>query len=131
MSNVTNEPQNNGTPCRSAAETGLASLLLGGILALMAMLTLQINLQMYFSPRVWPLNDVRPIFYAAILSSIVLAGITGTSIAFGIRGLMIAYKNRLPAALGWAGLLISGLALFLWIGALVDLFSVLEMLRRR
>ena len=39
----------------NAAEWGLASLLLGGLLAVMAMLTLQINLQMYLTPRVWSL----------------------------------------------------------------------------
>ena len=113
----------------NAAEWGLASLLLGGLLAVMAMLTLQINLQMYLTPRVWSLDDIRPIQYAGIAAAIVLAGLTGTSIAFGIRSLVLAYKHVRPSALGWAGTMTSIFALLLWICTLVDLFSVLDMLK--
>jgi hypothetical protein len=125
------EPKVTPSQTRIAAEWGLASLLLGGLLAMMAMLTLQINLQMYLSPRVWSQGDLRPIYYVAIVGAIFLFGMTSTSIAFGIRSLVVAYRRAQPCALGWAGILVSTLALLLWIGTFVDLFSVLDMLMRR
>ena len=128
MATALEEPKVHESQNRSAAEWGLASLLLVGLLAVMAMLMLQINLQMYFSPRAWPLGDVSPIFYVAILATVVLFFLTTISIAFGIRSLVIAYKSGQPCALGWAGTLMSTLALFVWTGTLVDLFSVLDML---
>lgn len=116
---------------RSAAEWGLASLLLGGLLAVMAMLMLQINLQMFLGPKVWSPGDVRPIYYAAILATLVLFCMTSMGIAFGIRSLVIAYGRGQPCALGWAGTLMSVLALLLWLGTLYDLFEVLGMLMGR
>lgn len=130
MTTTPDEPKGSPSATRGAAEWGLASLLFGGLLAVLAMLTLQINLQMFLSPRIWSPSDVRPLQYAGVGGAIVLACLTGTSIAFGIRSLAIAYRRAQPCALGWAGTLISILALLLWIGALVDLFAVLDMLMR-
>jgi hypothetical protein len=128
MTNTPDQPKVDQLQTRNAAEWGLASLLLGGLLAVMAMLTLQINLQMYLNPKGWWPNDVRPVQYVGIAGAIVLAGLTGTSIAFGIRSLMLAYKHAQPTALGWLGTMTSVFALLLWIGTLVNLFSVLDML---
>jgi hypothetical protein len=125
------EPKINPSQGRNAAEWGLASLLLGGLLSVMAMLTLQINLQMWVTRASWSAGDVRPIYYAAIVGAIVLFCMTSTSIGFGIRSLVIAYKRAQPCALGWAGLMTSTLALLLWIGTLVDLLEVLDVLMGR
>ena len=129
MATTLDQPKVMQTRC--AAEIGLASLLLGGLLAVIAVLVLQINLQMFLSPRAWSANDVRAIQYVAIVGAIVMAGLTTTSMAFGIRSIANAKMHSQPSALGWAGFLISTLALLLWIGALVDLFSVLDMLMRQ
>ncbi len=120
----------NPAPTRAASEWGLASLLLGGLLAVMALLILQINLQIFLSPRSWSRDDVRPIHDVAIVGAIILAGLTSASLAFGIRSLLLAYKYKEPAALGWAGVLVSTLALLMWIGAFIDLFAILDMLMR-
>jgi len=114
----------------TASHWGLASLLLGGLLAVMAMLMLQMNLQMYLSPRGWSQGDLRPIHDVAIVGAVILGVMTSASMAFGICSLAFAYKRAQPCALGWAGLMISTLAMFLWIGAFVDLFEVLDMLMR-
>ena len=125
------QPKITESQSRSAAEIGLASLILGGLLAVMAILVLQINLQMFLSPRAWASNDVQAIRYAAVAGAIVMGGLTITSMAFGIRSIATANNHAQTNALGWAGLLISTLALLLWIGTLVDLFFVLDMLLRR
>lgn len=106
-------------------------MLMGGFLAVLAMLLLQINLSLFLSPRVWAASDLDVIHYAAIAGAIVLLAMCGASAAFGLRGLACAYRRDQPSALGWAGLLISILALCLWIGALIDLFEVVDTLMRR
>jgi hypothetical protein len=122
----TNQPQT-----RQAAEWGLASLLLGGILAVLGLFMLQIDLHLFLSPPVWAPSDLRTLHNVAICGAFVLGGMGIASIAFGIRSLVFAYKRAQPSALGWAGLLISVLALLLWIGALADLFAVVDTMVRR
>ena len=126
MTTTLNEPQGNALPTRHAAEWGLASLLLGGLLVIMGMLEMQINQQMY-GPHRLSANDAHPIVYAAILGALLLAGMTSASIAFAIRSLVLAIKHSQPSALGWAGLMISTFALLLWIGTFIDLFAILDM----
>lgn len=127
---MSEEPRVAESQNRGAAECGLASLLLGGFLAIMAMLSLQINLQMYLGTKAWSQNDLRPIAYAAVAGAVVLAVLLGTSLALAVRSLLLARRNGQSSALGWAGLLLTVPALLLWVGALVDLFAVLEMLER-
>ena len=116
---------------RQAADWGLASLLLGGILAVMAMLLLQICLYLFLSPSVWGTEDVKRLHDVAIYGRIVFITAGIVSIAFAIRSLALAYNRSQPSALGWAGLLISLIALALWIGVLFDLFEVVEFMARR
>jgi hypothetical protein len=131
MSTAFDHEKTSQTQTRHAAEWGFASLLMGGILAVLAMLMLLINLLLFLSPPVWGPSDLRALYYVAIAGVVVLVGIGFTSVAFGIRSLASAYKRGQPSALGWAGLLISILALLLWIGALVDLFEVVDTMMRR
>lgn len=116
---------------RGAAEWGLASLLMGGMLCVAAILTLQINLQMYLVPRAWPLEELRTIRDAAIVGASFVLVISLASVVFGIRGAVLAYRNAQPCALGWGGFLLSFFALLLWIGTFVDLLGVLDMLAQR
>ena len=95
----------------TASHWGLASLLLGGLLAVMAMLWLQMNLPdrtLFFRLG----DDVRAIVN---LGAVILGVTTITSIAFGISSLVVAHKRAQSCALGWAGLLVSTLALLMWI----------------
>jgi hypothetical protein len=128
---ASNDSAQSTLSARSSAEFGLASLILGGLLAVMAFLTLQINLQMFLIPRNWSVGDLDAIRGVAVVGSFVLAGLTTTSIALGIRSIVLAGKQQQPSALGWAGLLLSTFALLLWIGTLIDLFSVVDMLKHR
>ncbi len=130
MTPETNESQDNSKRDRAAAEWGLASLLMGGVLVMTAMLMLHINLHMYHNPRAWWPDDVRSLRYVGIVGSFELAGLTGASLTFGIRGVLLANRLRQPSALAYAGVLISTFALFLWIITLVNFFSVTDMLLR-
>src|SRR5262245_787291 len=118
---------------RHAAEWGLASLLLGGILSVLALLVFQINVVLYLSARSGPIltpGEVRAVFIGSIVGAIIIAARCLTSMIFGIYSLVSAFRFQQPAALGWAGLLISILALLFWIAALVDLFMIVGMMMR-
>jgi|GEM_PF-5883002 len=130
MTDMTNERKDNAGHDRAAAEWGLASLLLGGVLVLTAMLMLHINLHMYHNPRAWWPNDVRPLRYVVGVGSLALAGLTSASLAFGIRAILLAHRLRQPSALAWAGAMIALFAGFLWVVTLVNFFSVIDMLLR-
>ncbi len=129
--NPTSDAASNPSPSHAAAERGLASLLLGGILAVLAMLTLQINLTLFSHPGIWGTTDLDRLHYAAIAGAVVLGILCVVSLGLAVASLVSAYNRGQPTALGWAGLLISVLALLLWAGAIVDLLEVIEMLMRR
>jgi hypothetical protein len=116
---------------RHAAEWGFASLLFGGILAVLAVLVLQINLHLFLGPAAWGASDLRALHNVTIAGSVVLGVMCAASLAFAIRSLVLASKLGQPSALGWAGLALSILALLLWIGTLVDLFEVVDTLARK
>lgn len=113
------------------AESGLASLLLGGILAMMAMVMLAINLLLFVSPFVWAAKDLHLLFQAAVAGTIVIGPIALFSVFVGIHAVVSGFKRRQFSALGLSGLFISTLALLLWAGAIADLFSVVDYLQRR
>ena len=94
------------------------------------MLMLHINLHIYHNPRAWSPNDVRMLRYVVIGGAVVVAFLTGASLAFGIRGVLLASRYRQTAALAYAGVLISSFALLLWIVTLVNFFNVTDMLLR-
>ena len=123
----------NQSQSRHAAEWGLAALLMGGILAIMSLLMLMVNVLLYMGALDRPFlgsGEVRAVFIGAIFGAVILAGLCGTSIAFGIRSIVSAYRREQPCALGWAGLLISILAMLLWIAVMVDLFMIVTMMMR-
>jgi hypothetical protein len=131
MSANSDDGKTNALQTRQAAEWGFASLLLGGILAVLAVLVLQINLHLFLGPAAWGASDLRALHNVTIAGSVVLGVMCAASVAFATRSLVLASKLGQPSALGWAGLMLSVLALLLWIGALVDLFEVMDTLARR
>jgi hypothetical protein len=131
MSAIFGDGKTNPSQTRQAAEWGFASLLLGGILAVLAVLALQISLHLFLGPPGWGPSDLRALHDVTIAGCVVLGAMCGASVAFGIRSLVLAYKRGQPSALGWAGLMLSILALLLWIGTLIDLFEVVDTLVRR
>jgi hypothetical protein len=116
---------------RSASESGLASILMGGVLSILAMLTLQLNLRLFLSPPVWGPADLRLLQQAAIGGGVVLILLCAISTSISVRGLFSGYRCGTSTALAWAGLLLSLLALLLWIGAAVDLYSVVDTMLQR
>lgn len=115
---------------RQAADWGLAAVLLGGILAVMAMLLLQVCLTLFGSSG-WGPMDLQRLHDVALYGRIVFISAAVASIAFAIGGIIVAYARRQASALGWAGLVISLIALALWIGVLANLLEVVETLARR
>lgn len=126
---MTHEPHNESRS-GAAAEWGLASLLMGGVLVLTAMLMLHINLHMYHNPRAWWPNDVQPLRYVVGVGAFAVVGLSLASVGFGIRGVWLAFRHRQTSALAWAGMLIGIFAGCLWIVALVNSFAVTDMLLR-
>ena len=131
MSTIVDNGKTSLSLTRRAAEWGFASLVSGGVLAVLAVLVLLINLQLFVGPPVWGPTDLRALHDVAIAGSIVLGVMCAASIAFAICSLFLAYKYGQTSALGWAGLMLSVLALLLWIGALIDLFEVVDLMVRR
>ena len=118
-------------PTRHAAEWGFASMFLAGILAILAVLTLQLCAALFFGPPMWARSDLQGIFFASIGAAILVVAMNVASAAFGVMSLMSALRQRQPCALGVAGLMLSVFALLIWIFAFIDLFSVLVFLMRR
>ncbi len=130
MSTPLDQPKFDHSQSGSAAQWGLASLLMGGLFILMAMLELQLNMQLFVYSSRFSIRDARQIHDSAMLAAIILPGLTITSIAFGIRGVALAYKRAQPCALAWAGVLMSTLALALWFFTFYNLFDILDMMIR-
>ncbi len=104
-------------------------MLLGGALALLAVLMLIVNILLgTIARQIMGPGDVRLAITGGIVGSCVIVILCGVSVAFGIRSLVSASRHAQPAALGWAGTLVSSLALLLWVVAIVDLFMILNMM---
>lgn len=118
-------------PSTRHAEWGLASMFLAGFLGVLALLTLQICVLLFFGPPMWARVDLRAIFWVSILGVLLVLGMIGVAGASGIMSLIAAVKQKQPCALGLAGLLLSIFVLFFWIFVFIDLFCVLDFLMRR
>jgi hypothetical protein len=112
---------------RHAAELGLASLVMGGVLFLAAPITLLLAVQVWRfadqSPRVVQLHAWLARF------GVVIALLTATaSIVFGTRGISSAARCRQPMGLSIAGLLLSVAAFGLWVITAIGLLNTTESL---
>lgn len=116
--------QPNPSQSRYAAEWGLASLLMGGFLLVLAGLCLQLNLQLFLSGPVWALEDLVRLQDGAVAAAVVLIGLCVISLCLGIVGVVSAFRRCQPCALGLAGIVLSLGALTLWIVAVINLHEV-------
>ena len=111
---------------RYAAEWGLASLLMGGVLAIIAPVMLVFNLIFWLQgPRVLAPQDMWLAHKAAIVGVAFLALLCLASVGFGIKAWRAASATFQPAGLAVAGTLVSLLALGLWIITGADLIMIL------
>jgi hypothetical protein len=114
------DPAAAAAPAPRGWEWGAASLALGAVLALLAVLALQLAYQLETSGfRGFSRSDQRLAAlggYGGALCCLLLAG---TAAGFGIAGIAASRREGRPVALGLAGVLLGGLDLFLWLGALV------------
>jgi hypothetical protein len=129
--NQTPSPFHPGEPAatpadRHAYEWGLASVLLGGLLAGTAPVTLIFNLLLWQAGSgVISRSEMRLAHMGGILSILVIGLLCVTSLCFGILGVRWSVATRRPVALPLTGILVSSLALMLWIGVGGDLIAIL------
>lgn len=111
---------------RHAAEWGLASLLLGGVLTIIAPITLIFNLIFWLQgPRIIAPQDMGLAHKAGIVGVGFVVVLCLVSLSFGIKAWRSASAAFQPAGLAVAGTLVSLLALVLWIITGADLILIL------
>ncbi len=116
---------------RHAAEWGLASLLMGGFLSVLALITLIFNLIFWLAgARVIALQDMRLAYTGAIAGLTLIVLLCLLSLFFGIKAWRSARMNYQPAGLAVAGTLLSVLALLLWMITGTDLIYIFETFTR-
>ena len=116
---------------RHAAEWGLASLIMGSVVVIIAPVTLLLNIWLWvFRRDVIPPEHLR-LAYNGLLGGIILVFVLALlGIVFGIRGLVLAAVRYQPAGLAAAGIIVSTIALFLWIFVSIDLIMIMEGMMR-
>jgi hypothetical protein len=120
-----------GAMNRHAAEWGLASLLLGAMLSVTALLMLVLNVLLgTMAPQIMGPGDVHLATVGACFGVAAVVGVASFGMAAASFGLTSAIRRRQPAALPLAGIVACALALLLWLVATVDLFMVLDLMRR-
>src|SRR5262249_14302194 len=98
----------NAAMTRHAAEWGLASMLLGRALALLAVLMLIVNILLgTLARQIMGPADLQLAAVGGIVGGMVVLILSGLSVFFGIRSLVSASRHAQPAALGIAGTLVS------------------------
>jgi hypothetical protein len=101
-------------------EWGVASMGLGAVLALMAVPALLLAQQLQVSGfRGFARSDLRLAALGGYGGALLCLLLAGCAAGFGIAGIAAARREGRPVALGLAGVLLGGLDLFLWLGALV------------
>jgi len=107
----------------SAAQWGLASLLIGCTLLLAACVTLGFNVVLFHAgPRGIPTGLA---FAGGLIGALVVAMLGLTSIMFGIRGWQHASAAGSSHALPIAGVAASAVGLVAWLIAAIDLMMIL------
>jgi hypothetical protein len=117
-----------GIGTASAAQWGLASLLIGCSLLIASCCTLAFNVLLF---RGGPAGIDVSLAYAGGLIGVVAVAVLGVaSLVFGIVGCQKAYAYRTCPALGLAGLIASAVGLVTWLVAAIDLVMILHMFAR-
>jgi hypothetical protein len=98
---------------------GLASLLLGIPLFVGAPIQLQLNRNLWtMGPHGMNLPGA---FIAGLFSFLMILGLAGSGVFFGIRGWLLAVRERQTIALGLAGTLLNAATLLIWLWIGIDL----------
>jgi hypothetical protein len=133
MAEETCEIPTSGAQGRYAAEWGLASLILAGVLVLAALLALLVILLF-----VAVLSQLRPgrsdVQVAAIVAAILVGlfwMLTVISLVFAVVGVRAAWRRCQPGGLPLAGLIFSLFAFLLWLAViLVLVMNIVDLSRR-
>jgi hypothetical protein len=111
-------------PLGDAAQWGLASLLIGGVLILASCITLVFNVLLW---RTGPAGIPIGLAYAGgIIGTVVVLALGIVGIVFGVRGWLRASSDRACAALPVAGTLTSLVGVVTWLVAAIDLLMILH-----
>jgi hypothetical protein len=101
------------------AQWGLTALIIGAPLLVAAAVQLQLNRNFW---TLGPHGMKLPVAFAATLgSAILILGLGGAGIAFGVRGWLLSVSERQPIALSLGGTLLNGAAFLLWLFIYIDL----------
>jgi hypothetical protein len=108
----------------SAAQWGLAALLIGCTLLVVGCVTLVFNVLLF---RGGPVGiPVALALAGALIGTVVVSALGLAGLVFGVLGWQQAYAHRSCPALGIAGALASGAGLLAWLIAATDLVAILN-----
>ncbi len=99
-------------------EWGAASLVLGGVFALMIPPALLLAGSVHVGRR-----DAVVVEGAGYLFALLILFMSAVGAAFGVLGMVAAQRARRPIALGLAGVMLNALSLLMWAGALLAWYS--------
>ncbi len=102
----------------SGVEWGTASLVLGGVFALMLPPALLLAGFVHVGGR-----DAVVVEGAGYLFALLILFMSAAGAAFGVLGVSAAQRARRPIALGLAGVMLNALSLLMWAGALLAWYS--------
>jgi hypothetical protein len=112
---------------RVGAEWGMASLITGSVLVLIAPITLLFNLWLWLGRQEAIPHEHRSLAYTGAVIALAVIGVLAlSSVIFGLRGLVGAFISRQPAGLPLAGVCMSLAAVVLWLIVGVDLIMILS-----
>jgi hypothetical protein len=113
-------------PDRAGSEWGLASLLTGGACLVLCPTTLLVWASIVSVHAVrWSRSDVHNMCVLLTGCELVVLGLVGTALAFGIVGLVAARKNQTTIALPLTGLIVSAATMIFWLVILVCSFATM------
>jgi hypothetical protein len=103
---------------RRAAEWGLASLALGGVLVLLGPPTLLLEHQLESTGfSTMTRTEVRLAAIGGVTAGLVLLAFAVAAVVFGFWSVGAARRAGVPPARGLAGVMLGGLAVFIWVSA--------------
>jgi hypothetical protein len=102
----------------SGVEWGAASLVLGGVFALMIPPALLLAGSVHVGGR-----DEIVVEGAGYLFALLILFMSAAGAAFGVLSVSAAQRARRPIALGLAGVMLNALSLLMWAGALLAWYS--------
>jgi hypothetical protein len=103
---------------RRAAEWGLASLALGGVLVLMGPPTLYLQHILNGTGFAgMTRTDFQLAAVGGVMAGLVLVAFAVAGVVFGLWAVGAARRAGVPPARGLVGVMLSGLAVFIWVSA--------------